>query len=74
MSIYTRWGSQVDITDAVGVEQTGIVTVKRIDGGEEFRIHFMELKADGGLKEVKAAVDVAVLKARREGGPRDETV
>ena len=50
--IYTRFGSQVTILEDTG----GWANVRRESDGTLHEWHISELKADGGIEEINAAI------------------
>lgn len=55
MSIHTRYGSEVAI---VGKTTSGVLAIDRKDGAHLWA-DLLDLKADGGLAEIQAAIDAA---------------
>lgn len=57
--IYTRFGGEVEITHRCRKNGMMVIRVKRGDGFKEFVCGAHELKADGGLAEIREAAFAA---------------
>lgn len=64
MAIYTRWGNRVEVEGEWFDGAYRMARVVRHVDGRKYSIPVVELKADGGFKEIDAALSAS----RGEGG------